>query len=541
MDTEKAQEKLTELHGKKSGKMVIGPAGENLVRYACMISEERAVGRGGAGTVMGSKNLKGMVALGTGKVEVADPDGFKKAIKSWIDYLKKHPVTGDALPAYGTDGLLLKASTLNVLPTRNFSSGHFEHADEICGEAMAEKHLVKNAGCLSCPIRCARVVEVDGKQVKGPEFETVGMFGSNIGNRDLGLIKTWNVVMDRLGLDTITCGGVLGFAMEATEKGLMKTDLAFGKIDNIEQHINDIAWRRGIGNDLAEGVMRLSEKYGGAEFAMHAKGLEFAAYEPRGAVGHGLGYATANRGGCHLNSGYLVYFEALGPVNFDPLTPKAKPEYVIFQQNTLEALSACGSCIFTSYAVIPPQAHTSITPYGPLAQVLSKVLLGSAPAIGAMVNLPGSALPIHLPMIPHSKAIARASGQKMSAGLFMEAGARGYNLERMFNVREGMVLDTLPRRLTEEHQIPGRPETRVPLNKMLPRYYKVRGWDHRGVPQKKTLKALKLEFALKDIPDRQEGKDQLFDRFTRRRLAYESKQAAFIADTVKRNVKMAKG
>ena len=532
LNTDETQEALDEKHGKQSGKMVIGPGGENLVRYACMISQERAVGRGGAGAVMGSKYLKGMVAIGKRKVEVAEPEKFKKAIKGWIDMLKAHPVTGKALPAYGTDGLLLKASTLNVLPTRNFSEGTFEHADEICGEALAEKYLVKNSGCQLCPIRCARVVELEGKNVKGPEFETVGMFGSNIGNGDLGKINEWNLLMDRLGIDTITAGGSLGFAMEATSKGMMKTSLKFGKTDNIEKHIKDIAYRRGIGNELAEGVMRMSEKFGGKDFAMHAKGLEFAAYEPRGAVGHGLGYATANRGGCHLNAGYLVYFEALGPVNIHPTTPDGKPEFVIFQQNTLEAISACGTCIFTSYAVIPGIAN-KLSPYSTMARVMGKITLASAPVIGLMVKLPPEMLPIHLPVIPHSKAVELASGQKMSAGEFMTAGARCFNMERMFNVREGMVLDVLPDRLTKEPQLESRPDMVVPMDKMLPKYYKLRGWDDRGVPKGKTLRKYGLDFAMKDIP--QGSKDDLIAKFTETRLAFEAKQVNFINKRLKSN------
>lgn len=318
MDTDQTQKAMTKIYGKKCGQMAIGPAGENLVRFACILSGERALGRAGVGAVMGSKNVKALVALGDQKPEVAEPEKFKAAIKAWINYLKNHPVTGNTLPAYGTAGLLLKASTLNCLPTKNFKTGTFEFAAEISGEALAEKHLVKNDGCQSCPIRCGRVVEFEGENVKGPEYETVGMFGSNIGNKDLGKIVEWNVLMDRLGMDTITAGGVFAFTMEATENGLMKSDLKFGKIDNIPKYIEQIAYRRGLGNDMAEGVLRLAEKFGGFDYAMHAKGLEFAAYEPRGAVGQGLGYATANRGGCHLNSGYLVYFEALGPVNIHP-------------------------------------------------------------------------------------------------------------------------------------------------------------------------------------------------------------------------------
>ena len=538
-DTEVTQEEFANRHGKRCGNLVIGPAGENLVRYACMISNERAIGRGGSGAVMGSKNLKGMVSKGTGKIEVFDKEGFKKSVQEWTKFLKAHPVTGKSLPDYGTDGLLLKASTLNCLPTENFKFGTYEDANLIDGEYMAENILVKNDGCLSCPIRCARVVEFEGKNVKGPEFETVGMFGSNIRNNDIRKIARWNVIMDRLGIDTITAGGTLGFVMEATREGLMKSDLEFGKTDNIEKTLYDIAYRKGQGNELAEGVMRLSEKYGGKSFAMHAKGLEFAAYEPRGAVGHGLGYATANRGGCHLNAGYLVYFEALGPVNIHPLKAEGKAEFVVFQQNTLEAISACGCCIFTSYAVIPGIAN-KLTPYSDLANILSKLTLASAPLIGMMTKLPAAAVPFHLPIIHHSKVIAKASGQKMSTGEFLTAGARGFNMERMFNVREGMVDDSLPARLTDEPQIKGRPDTVVPMDKMLPKYYKIRGWDDRGVPLAKVLKSYGLNFAVSDIPPNEVSKQDLLDKFYARRFEYEKTQTEFIAQTLKENQKLSK-
>ena len=535
-DTEKAQEALVAKHGKKAGVAVIGPAGENMVRYSLVMSNERATGRGGVGAVFGSKNLKGLVATGNRKVEVADPEKFKAFIKGWIKYLKEHPVTGKSLPAYGTAGMVIKANAMNCLPTKNFKSGNFEFAENISGEELAEKYLVKNDGCTSCPIRCARVVKHEDKNVKGPEFETVGMFGSNIMNKDLSKINEWNVVMDRLGMDTISAGGSIAFAMELTEKGMLKSDLEFGKTENIEKTLYDIAYRRGLGNDLAEGVMRLSEKYGGSEFAMHAKGLEFAAYEPRGAVGQGLGYATANRGGCHLNAGYVIYFEVIGHVSINPLTPYGKAGYAIFQQNSMEAISASGSCIFTSYAVLPGLINT-LNPQTEFFRFLSKTLEFSGPLMGWLFRLPKGAIPFHLPMIHHSKAIALASGQKMDAGRFLAAGARAYNLERMFNIREGMALDVLPKRSTDEEQIPGRADTKVPLEKMLPDYYNIRGWDTRGVPKVKTLKFYNLEDLAKDLPDSNQSGQQLFEAFTKTRLDYEAKQAAFIAKAVKGNEK----
>jgi len=539
-DTEATQEEMQKRHGKHCGRMVIGPAGENLVRIACIISGERALGRGGVGAVMGSKMLKAIVAHGKKKPDIPNAEKYKEVVKNWIGMLKGHPVTGEALAMYGTSSHLNKASATGTLPTRNFSAGSFEYANDISGEALADKYLEKNDGCMTCPMRCARVVKIDDKNIKGPEYETITMFGSNIDNKDLWSICEWNYLIDKLGMDTISLGGVIGFAMELTEKGLLKSDLAFGKTDNIQQIIEDVAYRRGLGDDLAEGVMRMAEKYGGAEFAIHCKGLEMAAYEPRRSVGMGLGYATANRGACHLNSGFLIYFENLGPVNIKPDALDGKPGFAVFQQNTFDAISAFGSCLFTTYSVLPGIAE-GLSPYGLTARILDKVLRLSGPLVGGMFKMPEGMAPIHLPMIPHSKVHETLTGIKFRAGQLMKAGNRIYNLERMFNVREGLVEDTLPSRMLNEDQIEGRPETKVPLDKLLPKYYAYRGWDRRGVPTRKTLEFLDLDFAAEALPPGTETMHELQGKFTQHRLDYEKKQAKAIKSQVEANKKLQKG
>ena len=487
-NTEETQEAMDP----KAGKIVIGPAGENTVKYACIISQERALGRCGLGAVMGSKNLKAVQAKGTQKVPVADPEGFKTAIQNWTKLLQGHPLTGDALPKYGTAMLVNKVNVSNALPTRNYKYGHYDEGEKISGETLAEKYLVKTMGCQSCPIRCGRVVEVDGKNVKGPEFETVGLFGSNLLNNDLGLINKWNRRMDLLGVDTISCGNTIGFATELTERGMLKSDLKFGSFDAIEKTIDDIAYRRGIGDDLAEGTRALAKKYGGGGFAIHAKGLEIASYDPRGAVGLGLGYATANRGGCHLNAGYMIFMERLAPINMDPYSTAAKPAMTIFQQNIFDAVSSSGNCLFTTYAIIAKQAF-KVKPFGTLARVITKVLGLSGPLLDQTGKLLPWGMPIQAPgIIPHSLVISKLTGMKMTIGMFIQAGERVFNIERLFNLREGVggATDVLPDRLAKECQDPNRPETRVPLEKMLPHYYKVRGWDKNGAPGKKKLKKL---------------------------------------------------
>ena len=491
----KNTEETKELMGdKKAGKMVIGPAGENLVKYAIVISQDRSHGRSGMGAVMGSKNLKGIVAKGNKKVEIHNPEGFKALIKHWIDMLQGHPATGDFAPKYGTSGFLKSLSDHNALPTKNFSSGHYEDAQMLTGQTLAVTRLVKNAGCQSCPIRCARVVELDGREIKGPEYEVLCLLGSNMLINDMDAIIRWNYELDLLGLDTISSGTVLGFAAELNEKGMWKNGIEFGKKDNISQILKDIAYRKGIGNDLAEGVRFLSKKYGGEDFAPHSKGMEMAAYEPRGAVGHGLGYATANRGACHLDGGYVIYFEATGPAILDPLHYRSKPGYVMLDQNLLAAISAGGNCLFTSWTFLPPILF-KIPNSKLMSWLVTQILTYSWVSVELALKLPLYLMRYHLPMLPHSKALKLATGMDMDFGRFIRMGERGFTMERLYNTREGFSAkdDTLPRRFTHEEQIPGNAKTKVPLAKMLPKYYSLRGWDENGMPTPQTLKRLDME------------------------------------------------
>lgn len=487
LDTEETQEKIEG----RMGKMVIGPAGENSVLYACIISQERAAGRGGAGAVMGSKNVKAITAKGTHKVPVAHPEKFQEDKKKWIKILQEHPSTGEMLPAYGTGVFINLCNETNTLPTHNFMKGSFAEADSISGEAMADSKLVKNFGCTSCVIKCGRRVEVDGKEVKGPEYETLGLLGSNLDIDDLGKICDWNYLADLMGMDTISLGNTLGFAMELREKGLHDFGVEFGRTDNISKVIEDIAHRRGEGDGLADGVKRLSEKFGGEEYAMQAKGMEFASYEPRGAVGHGLGYAVANRGGCHIGGGYMIYFEANGPLTMDPLTTRGKPQLTALMQTLLDALSDAGCCQFTAFTAVPKEA-LSLKPHGLLYKILSKSFELAGPAISLMLRYPGL-LNIVPPMelMQWPKAITDLTGMRMTLGKFIKVGLRTYLIERLFNLREGITGrdDTLPRRSTHEQQSSD-PRSVVPLDRMLPVYYRARGLAEDGSPRPATLSRL---------------------------------------------------
>lgn len=490
--TGETQAELDELTGQSTGKIVIGPAGEHLVRYAAIFSGERAAGRAGVGAVMGSKNLKAVVACGTQTVPVSSREAARRIFRAWVDQLRAHPLTGRQLPRLGTAGLVAPMQLHRILATRNYQRGQFSGFEAVSGEALARKHLVKNKGCPTCPIRCGRVVEVDGRLVKGPELETLGLLGPNLENSDLELILRWNYLLDELGLDTISTGSTIAFAMELSERGMWDNGLRFGEVDSLARLFEDIAHRRGLGDLLAEGTRRLSERFGGQEFAINVKGLELAAYEPRGAVGMGLGYATANRGGCHLNGGYLVVLEGLG-LNVDPRTTKSKPQLTVMFQNLMEAVSAGGSCLFTTYPLLPAGLITR--PNSLLTRVANSALVRSGILVGLLNRLPGRWLPFDLPLLPHARALAAVTGMKMSFGRLKEIGERGFNLERLFNVRRGLTAadDSLPARLTGEPQDPADRRTVVPLAEMLPAYYACRGWEQDGRPGAAKLRQLGLD------------------------------------------------
>lgn len=474
----------------KFGKLCIGPAGENLVRYSAVISDERAAGRTGMGAVLGWKNVKAIAVCGNHDTPVHDPSATKKWCQKWFRYLRNHPLTGNQLPRMGTAGLVSSMQMRGLLATKNYNEGRFEHFHKVNGETLAEEYNIVNKGCLSCPIKCARTVTVEGKDVKGPELETLGLLGSGILNKDLYHILKWNKELDDLGLDTISAANTLAYAMEANERGLWNNGLKFGDIEGISKIWEDIAYRRGIGNELAEGSKRLSEKYGGKEFAMQSKGLELAAYEPRRAVGQGLGYAVSNRGGCHLNGGYIVILEGLG-LNIDAQTPHSKADFTMIFQDLMEMISATGQCLFTSYAFFPGFLITR--PNGAITSAANKLLPHLGWAIRLMNKFP-RVLAFHLPVFHHTKMMQKAVGMPMTFGKYLQTGERSFNLERAVNVRFGVsaAKDSLPKRLTDVPQDPNDPRTRVPLEQMKKIYYQARGWDKSGIPTCRTLKKLKI-------------------------------------------------
>jgi len=445
---------LTEKLGQNNNKrnvLCIGPAGENLSRIASIMNDrERALARGGPGAVMGSKNLKAIVVEGQYRPAIADPDRFKFLLYETRKLLAASPLTSQALPEFGTVVLMNIMNNIGALATRNHQQTQFEGAEAISGEELTEKYLVKNASCWACPIGCTRVSKTDRVEGEGPEFETTWAFGAQCGVDDLAAIIEVNSLCNDLGLDTISAGSTIACAMELSEKGYLDSDLRFGRADLLARCVEEMAYRRDLGADLTEGSLRLATKYGRPELSMSAKGLEFPAYDPRGMQGQGLLYATSNRGGCHMR-GNMVGLEVLGlPKLIDRFQVQGKSSYVILHQNASAAIDSLVVCKFVNMGVADEY----------FARVLSAV-----------------------------------TGIQYATGDMIRVGERVYNLERLYNNREGFTTkdDTLPPRLLTEAPLDGPSQGWVSnLAPMLREYYRTRGWDENGVPTKRKLADLGL-------------------------------------------------
>jgi aldehyde:ferredoxin oxidoreductase len=473
--------------GKKQYHAVIGPAGENKVLYAGIVSNERIAGRTGVGAVMGSKRLKAISVNGSRKLEMDDAEKFKEYTKWVRDMFRDHPVLGEKLKRFGTANIVNTTNARNIIPTHNFKYGHFKDAMSLSGEYMEDHELVGvKSSCIHCPVTCGRDVMVEGVgRVKGPEYETIGLMGTNLEIPDLKKVSEWSYLADDFGMDTISLGGVLAFAMELQERGMLNVGLNFGDPSGVSGMIADIAHRRGLGNDLADGTKRMSEKYGGKDFAMHVKGLELSAYDPRGSFAQGVEYATTNRGGCHIQ-GASMYMESVGPLTINPQNLKLKAEIPIIQQNLACAINSMVLCMFTTYGIFPKAIH-NLNPNSFTYKLLTTAFENSGPIFRTVMSIKGR------PMLWFEKWLTYITGQTFSSGHLQEIGARIFNLERMYNLREGLTAkdDTLPPRILHEptfkHMTSGHP-----LPQLLPRYYKNRGWDAEGVPTKRTLERLQV-------------------------------------------------
>jgi aldehyde:ferredoxin oxidoreductase len=457
----------------------IGLGGENQVRYACVINDEhRAPGRCGVGAVMGSKRLKAIAARGTKDVEVANKEAFRDVSKANYD-LANQSMLKITLETYGTG---MATDLMNVrggFPTRNFQTGVFPDIEKISGMTLAETLLVDRKHCFSCPISCGRVTVVKSGPYackgEGPEYESIGALGGMCGIENLEAITLAHNLCDDYSIDVISAGNVIGFAMECYEKGILKKsdtdglELKFGDPDIMVRLIHKIAKREGIGDLLAEGTKRMSEKLGKGvdRFAMHVKGLELPAYDPRAAKICGLAFATANRGGDHITA----YIE--GPTFFDfpflcvedskiedPLVENpADTKIVKDLEDSLTVFDAMGTCKF----------------------------MGMALATQDWVDM-----------------IANCVGWKFDVDDYRKLGERIYNLARAFSVREGLtrVDDSLPKRILEEPLPEGPAQGHVvdKLEEMLDAYYEFRGWDkNTGSPTAGKLEELGLDNVIDKI------------------------------------------
>ena len=447
----RAVSKLLGQNNNRRNVLCIGPAGENLSRMAAIMNDgERSLARGGPGAVMGSKNLKAIVVEGKDRPEIDDPDQFKFMLYESRKLLAASPLTSQALPEFGTVVMMNIVNNIGALPTRNHQQTQFEGAEAISGETLTEKYLVKNASCWACPIGCTRVSRTEKVEGEGPEFETTWAFGAQCGIDDLEAIIEVNSLCNDLGIDTISAGSTIACAMELSEKGYLDSGLRFGRADLLSTCVEDMAYRRGLGAEMADGSLRLATKYGHPELSMSAKGLEMPAYDPRGMQGQGLLYATSNRGGCHMR-GNMLGPEVLGlPKLIDRFQVQGKSSFVILHQNSSAAIDSLVLCKFTNLGVADEY----------FARVLSAV-----------------------------------TGIHYATGDMIRVGERVWNLERLYNLREGFTRedDTLPPRLLNEAPAEGPSQGWVvQLEPMLKEYYRGRGWDENGVPSPKKLAELGL-------------------------------------------------
>ncbi len=455
LDTEETFEKLKELEGKNINTLMIGPAGENKVRIAAIMNNAaRAFGRGGVGAVFGSKNLKAIVVKnGKHKTTVDNPELLKKYVKSALDKLKAIPITRSAYPLFGTSGNLEVINGLGMLPIKNFTSGEHEKANNTGGKAIRKELLVKTEACFGCTIRCGRITKAGNMKGKGPEYESVWALGANCEIFNLIKITQANYYCNKLGMDTISMGVTISCAMELQEKGLLPYEnVKFGNEDILIDLVKKTAYKEAIGADLAEGSMRLAEKYGDSETAIQVKGLELPAYDPRGAMGHALGYATSNRGGCHL-TGYMVAMEVFSaPKKIPRFTLGGKPDLLVLKQNQSAIEDSLVSCKFAGYS---------------------------------------------LGFDFQSRFVSAITGIDFNIPRLLEIGERIYNLERMFNVKAGFSNkdDKLPKRFIDTPLKNGLSKNRtVQLNEMLNNYYAVRKWDKNGVPMPQKLNELGIKY-----------------------------------------------
>ncbi|HTX44047.1 MAG TPA: aldehyde ferredoxin oxidoreductase family protein [Methanocella sp.] len=459
----------------------IGPGGENLVKYASIMNDQqRSASRGGPGAVMGSKRLKAIAVRGTRDFKAAHPGLYFRSMNELLETCYGHVVTGSLFPAYGVTGIIPSMNEKGALPTKNHYTGNFAGADKISGQAMAKTILTKTRGCFCCTIHCTRIIDVpygpyEGTRGKGPDYDSMVAFGSQCGNDNLEAAATANLWCDRYGLDTVSTGATIAWAMELYERGLIDNvdthgvKLNWGNHEAMTAMVPKIATRAEFGAVLAEGLEEAAKRIGrGSEkYIQGVKNLDLPGIEARGSKGMALGYATDNRGGDNLRP-FAAAAECLGfrskelgmPDNFDAVSEAGKARWMVPCQNYAVAVNSLVVCMFTviAFTVEPGQ---------------------------------------------YARHLTALTGTNYTGDKLLEVGERIWNLQRAFNAREGFSRkdDRLPRRLTSE-PLPNGPDqgSVVHLERMLDEYYEARGWDKAtGWPTREKLVALGLDYVAKDL------------------------------------------
>ncbi len=455
---------ILEKKHEKAKATVIGPGGERLVRYAAIMNDRhRAAGRGGVGGVMGSKKLKAIVVHGTGQVPMADPEKLRETFKTATATVKEK---AQAFAKYGTSMVVGITGKAGTIPTRNFQTGYFPEYEKIGGDAVVNGHKIKDTACARCPLHCGNETKasVDYQcETEGPEYETLAMFGSNLGNANLESIIMANNICNKYGIDTISCADTIACAIELFEEGIITEKdtgglkLAWGDHRTVVKLVELTGRGEGFGKEIGEGSRRLAAKHGpgAAKFAMNVKGMEFPGYDPRGIQGMGLAFATSTRGACHLRA--TMYVPELFQGVLDRFTVKGKAQPLKDLQE-----------LFTVYDCM---------------------ILCKFGARNAFANSWDNMLIL----------VNAATGHGYTLEELKRVGARVWNIERLFNLREGIGKseDTLPERLftTPIHDGPskGAVVNKADFDRELEEYYRIWGWTPEGVPTKDTLDKLGIK------------------------------------------------
>jgi aldehyde:ferredoxin oxidoreductase len=443
--------------------LCIGPAGENLVRFASVMNDKnRAYGRGGPGAVFGSKKLKAIRVSGRKGIAIKDIKKYQSGLDQAQYLLRSAPITKRLLRELGTAGLLKLIHLIEMLPHRNFQDNihQDDDLDRISGETIRKTILERAGACYGCAIACQRHTRVQGKVGEGPEYETVVMTGPNCGIYDLDAITRAHFRCNELGLDTISFGGTLACAMELFERGLIpkkevdQTKILFADAENLEEMVDRIAKREGIGDRLAEGSFRLAERFRHPEFSMTVKKMEIPAYDPRASFTQALGYMTSPSGACHLRGGYAVSLAFFGGTKEIPRFSLLQSPIAIRNMQNLGIIQdSLGICRFTGFAFATE---------------------------------------------PWSRMASGTTGLNFSIAHLEEIANRVATLERIFNCEAGLVAeeDTLPLRFQRESITVGGKDKRISADlvvRLRKDYYRARGWNDQGIPGREWTKSLKSE------------------------------------------------